>query len=1119
MSDTRSWLEGLGLGQYADPFEENEVGLELLPELDHEFLKDIGVAVGGHRLAILKAARDFVPPVDIGASEITTAQPSSPIQPREAERRQITVMFCDLVGSTAMSEKLDPEDLRDLMAAYQKACGSVVNRYDGHVAQYLGDGLMVYFGWPRAHEDDAQRAVRAGLEIIDAVKSVKAPSSLEVRIGVATGPVVVGETGDGDAAVPKAAVGETPNVAARVQALASPDQIVIAASTHRLIGGAFEYDDLDEQVLKGVVEPLRLWRVLGESKTEGRFEAHTAGGLTPFVGRETEVTTLLDRWQQAKDGEGQVVLICGEPGIGKSRITESLHHRLEDGSHTRLRLHCSPYHTNSAFYPLIRQFEHGAGLESSDDIDTTLKKLEAFVALAGVEVQKAVPLFAAMLSLPLGGYPPLNMSPEKQKALTIEALGAQLTGLATKSPVLFVFEDAHWADPTTLEVLNEFIDRTETDRVLLLITYRPDFQPTWVGPTHITTLNLNRLSRRQGAEIVAKVTGGKPLPTEVLDQIVAKTDGVPLFVEELTKAVLESGLLEERDEAYMLSGPLPPLAIPTTLQDSLMARLDRLSTVRGVAQIGACIGREFSYGLLAAVSPMGGNELQEALLVLTNSELVYRRGAAPSAVYIFKHALVRDVAYTSLLKGRRREIHAQIAQSLNQISPETAANKPELLAHHYTQAGLADQAISYWVKAARNASVRLAYVEARANLDFASALFEDIPEGEARDEHEIVVCIERGELLRRSLGYAALESGDAYKRAEEILARRPNDRQKFRVNSALGVYHAIRADFSEAHRYLDTANIVADESGEIDLRKVALQQKGFYLLHIGKPAEGIAMLDESAALYRKDREQLLKERKSPDPGATVQTWIAMLNCYLGYADGSYKASDEAIELATIVDHPFLATLALGMGALTAITIRDADRAIRLGESCMALCAEQRLPFWAGWGRAPRGLGLAYKGAVDDAIIEIEGAIADLEELGGHNATPWFGTFLAEVEVLAGRPEHALKTLPEYERMIETSGQVIHLPMINLVAGMALSALPKPDVPGAEAKFRQSMRIAQTQHNKIYELRAAISLARLYAEQEERQTAYDILFPVYDWFTEGFDTADLKDAEALLEKLK
>ena len=798
MQSTREWLDALELGEFAEAFEVERIQLRQIPKLAEADLKELGLPMGP-RKAILEAAQQLAK----GNTLREEASKSTPSEPqREAERRQITVMFCDLVGSTALSKKLDPEELRDVMQAYRKACTDVIARYDGHVAQYLGDGVMVYFGWPMAHEDDAGRAVRAGLDIITAVSALEAEASLAVRVGIATGLVVVGESGADEGADAKLAVGETPNVAARIQALAEAGSVAIAQSTRRLLGGEFALDDLGTHDAKGVSGGLRVHRVMGATETEGRFEARAEGGLTPFVGRETELATLLERWQQAKDGEGQVVLICGEPGIGKSRITESLHQRLTNDSLTRLRLQCSPYHTNSAFYPLIRQFERGAGLESSDDTDTKLKKLEAFVALAGVEAPKVVPLFAAMLSLPLGGYPPLNMSPEKQKALTIEAFGAQLAGLAARSPVLFVFEDAHWADPTTLGVLNELVDRAESARVLLLITYRPNFQPTWVGPTHITTLNLHRLSRRRGAEMVAKVTGGKPLPAEVLDEILAKTGGIPLFVEELTKAVLEGSLLEEREEAYTLSGPLPPLAIPTTLQDSLMARLDSLSTVRGVAQIGACIGREFSYELLAAVSPMGGNELQEALVVLTNSELVYSRGAVPNALYVFKHALVQDAAHSSLLKGRRQEIHAQIAQSLNQISPETVANKPELLAHHYTQAGLADQAISFRLKAARNAAARLAYAEAKANLDLASELLEEIPVGEARDKYEIVVCIERGELMRRSIGYASPESGDAFKRAEEILERQPNLRQRFRVNLALGVYHAIRADFSETHRYL-----------------------------------------------------------------------------------------------------------------------------------------------------------------------------------------------------------------------------------------------------------------------------------------------------------------------------
>ena len=557
MATLQQWLEDLGLGEYTKAFADNAVDLEIIADLDDGDLEKIGVKLG-HRKKILKAIAAL-------AESPLTPPPAAPA--REAERRQITVMFCDLVGSTALSEQLDPEDLRTLMQAYQKAAGTVIERYGGHVAQYLGDGLMTYFGWPQAHEDDAERAVRAGLEIVDAVKSVEAPEPLRVRFGIATGPVVVGETGAGDASVPKLAVGETPNLAARIQGLAGPDEVIVGASTRRLIGGTFDLDERGEQTLKGIVEPIRVHRVTGVAEAEGRFEATRGAQLTPFVGREAEVALLLEKWEQARDGEGQLVLLSGEPGIGKSRITQVLRERTEQLPHTRLRYQCSPYHANSALYPVIEQLGRAAGFAGDDSIDERLTKLETLRAGStrpnegeglGEGAARKCALFAAMLSLDTGDrYPPLNMSPQKQKDETLQALVDQVANLAEQNPVLMIFEDAHWIDPTSQEMLDLLVPHLAAKRVLLLITYRPEYEPPWSqGLGNLTAVNLNRLGGKQATAMVTRVTSGKPLPDEVLAQIVAKTDGVPLFVEELTKTVLEAGFLEDQGDRYELTGKL-----------------------------------------------------------------------------------------------------------------------------------------------------------------------------------------------------------------------------------------------------------------------------------------------------------------------------------------------------------------------------------------------------------------------------------------------------------------------------------------------------------------------------------------------------------------------------------
>ena len=620
----------------------------------------------------------------------TAATPTAPIPHivsagASAERRQLTVMFCDLVNSTVLSARLDPEDMRDVLRVYHDGCASVVSRFEGFVAKYMGDGVLVYFGYPHAHEDDAERAVRAGLALVKAIGATVLPLSgelkLQIRVGIATGLVVVGET---------------PNLAARLQGLAAPNAVVIAADTRRLTGGLFEYRDLGAATLKGFADLVQAWQVVGPSAIESRFEAlHAASTTTPLIGRDEELDLLMRRWQQAKEGDGRVVLLSGEPGIGKSRVTEAIEERLNREPHVRLRFFCSPYHGDAALHPIVSQLEHAAGFERDDNAERRLGKLEAILAPSTRDMKQATALLADLLSIGGDRYPPLNLNPQRRKEETLEALFAQLAGLAARRPVLMVFEDVHWIDPISLELLELAVERVSSLRVLLVMTFRPEFQSPWTGDAHVTTLALNRLGRQHGAELVKRLTGNKQLPSAILDQITAHADGVPLFVEELTKAVLESGLLRDAGDQYVLTGPVPPLAIPTTLHASLMARLDRLAPIREVAQIGAAIGREFSYELLAALVPLPESTLQEAVERLVHSELVFCRGRPPSATYTFKHALIRDAAYATLLRSRRQELHARIAQVLEDRFPETVELHPEILAHHWSQAGLVEKAAFY----------------------------------------------------------------------------------------------------------------------------------------------------------------------------------------------------------------------------------------------------------------------------------------------------------------------------------------------------------------------------------------------------------------------------------------
>lgn len=754
MTDVRAWLEGLGLSEYAGAFETHKIDGSVLPDLTEQDLAELGLPIGPRR-KILAAIRTL-------AKRTADESPrSGDVLSRGVERRQITVLFCDLVGSTRLSEALDAEELRNVMQAYQQAAGAVITRYAGHVAQYLGDGLMTYFGWPMAHEDDAERAVRAGIEIVEAVKSVVAPVPLRVRIGIASGAVVVGDTGAGDASVPKLAVGETPNLAARMEGLADADEIVISASTRRLIGAAFELVDLGTHALKGFAEPVPAWRVIGIATTAGRFEAARGARFTPFVGREAELALLRDRWEQARDREGQVVLLSGEPGIGKSRVTQILRERLSEELRTQLRYQCSPYHTSSALHPVIDQLQRMAGFDASDPAQTKLDKMEAQLHGVSGSLSAVAPLFAALLSIDASGrYPPSGLTPQAQKDATLKALVGHVLAVSAKQPVLMIFEDAHWIDPTTQEFLDLLLPAIATERVLSVITHRPEYQPPWLRLAHVTALVLARLPRRQAVLMTENVSGGVSLPKEVLDQIIVKTDGVPLFVEELTKTVLESGLVSEANGVHRLVTPLPDLSIPSTLQDSLMARLDRAAPMREVAQIGACIGRQFSRELLAAVSPLNASALDDALRQLVNAELVFRVGTGLRSSYTFKHALVQDAAYNSLLKTARQAIHARIAESLVAGFADVHEVAPETLAHHYTEAAAFEKAAEYWRLAAERASARFANAEATVYARKGLAALSNVPRSPAHVDLELA--------LRMSL-VASLRVSDRHDEALEEL--------------------------------------------------------------------------------------------------------------------------------------------------------------------------------------------------------------------------------------------------------------------------------------------------------------------------------------------------------------
>jgi len=722
----------------------------------------------------------------------------------EAERRQLTVLFCDLVDSTALAGQLDPEDLREVIRAYQAACAMVIERLDGHIAQYLGDGLLVYFGYPQAHEDDVQRAVRAGLGMVAAMQALNAQLvqrhgvRVAVRIGIHTGLVVVGEVGGGSRQE-HLALGDTPNLAARLQGLAAPDTVVLSAATFRLVQGYFTYQDLGTHLLKGVAAPMSVYRMLGESGVQSRLEAIVPGRLTPLVGREEEVALLQQRWKQAKAEQGQVVLLSGEAGIGKSRLVQVLKDHVAHEPHACIEWRGSSYHRQSAMYPIIAHLHRLFQWREDDTSQEKLRTLETTLTSSGLALPEVVPLLAALLSLPLPAhYLPLTMTPQRQRQKTLETLLAWLYAEARRQSVLLIVEDLHWIDPSTLELLSLLIDQEASTRLCLVLTARPEFHPPWAMVAHLTSLTLRRFAPTQVTRLAIHVAGDKALPPAVLEEVVRKTDGVPLFVEELTKVVLESGLLQEREDSYELTGPLPPLAIPATLHDALMARLDRLAAAKLVAQLGAVIGRTFAYDLVQAVAPLDAATLQGALVQLMEAELVAQRGMPPQAVCTFKHALIQDAAYQSLLRSTRQQYHQRIAQVLAERFPETVETQPELLAHHYTEAGLNEQAIVYWQRAGQQALQRSANLEAISQLTAGLGLLATLPETPARAQQELDLQLALGPALMATKGNAAPEVEQIYARARALCSQVGDTPQLFPTLRGLCLFYRNHGAFLTA---------------------------------------------------------------------------------------------------------------------------------------------------------------------------------------------------------------------------------------------------------------------------------------------------------------------------------
>jgi class 3 adenylate cyclase/predicted ATPase len=1057
-------------------------------------------------------------PVEVAPRPVETRAP-------EAERRQLTVLFCDLVGSTQLSGQLDPEDLRAVVRAYQEAAAAVIQPYEGHIAQYLGDGLLVYFGYPTAHEDDARRAVHTGLGIVQAIATLNtrlaAPYGVQlaVRVGIHTGPVVVGQMGGGERHE-HLALGETPNLAARLQALAPANAVVISAVTARLVQGTFALEDLGTHALPGVAEPMAVSRVRGLLATPSPDEEFVAAGVPLLVGRDEEIGLLRRRWEQSKAGHGQVVLLSGEAGIGKSALVEGLRAQVRAEGLPRIAVRCSPYHTNSALYPIITHLEHLLQLEPNDPPTTRLAKLEAGLQPSGLPLAEVVPLFAGLLAVPLPAerYAPLTLTPPQQKQQTLDALVAWLAAEAERQPVLVAWEDLYWADPTTLELLGLVIEQAPTVPMLHVLTYRPEFSPPWPPRSHLTPLVLNRLERPQVEALITLRAGGKRLPAEVVQYIVAKTDGVPLYVEELTKMLLASPLLRDEESQYVLTGPLRTVAIPDTLQDALMARLDQLNRAKEVAQLGAVLGREFPYELLQAIAPLDEDTLQAGLAQLVGAELLYQRGRPPRARYLFKHALIQDAAYASLLRSTRQLVHQQTAQVLETQFPALVETQPELVAQHYTAASCAEQAVVYWQRAGQQASERSAHLEAISHFTAGIELLTTLPETPEHTQQALTLYIALGAALQMAKGLATPEVEHVYAQARALCQRLDETAQLVPVLMGLFRYYVVRPQLHTARELADTLLRLTQHAEDPALTVLAHNTVGVTWFYLGALPVARPHLEAGIALYTPDQRRALEFRTGQDPGVSCRvhtTWTLWL---LGYPEQALARLHEALVLAHELSHPFTLAYARCTAAFGYQFRREVAAVHEQADAAVTLSTAQGLPFFAALGTSLHGWALAIQGQGEEGLAQVRQGLAAWRATGAALAVPYMCTLLADVCAHLGHPADGLQALAEADTLMEQHDERWWEAEVYRLRGVVL--LRQPGTPPAEAEtcFQRTLDVARRQEAKSLELRAAMSLTRLWQQQGKQAEARALLAPIYGWFTEGFDTADLQDARALLAAL-
>jgi class 3 adenylate cyclase/tetratricopeptide (TPR) repeat protein len=1097
------WLEQLGLERYATLFIENEVDLQTLKVLSDADLKELGLPFGPRKR--LRAALHQ-------GREVESARLA---ETPEGERRQLTVLFCDMVGFTQLTLQVDPELLQTIVRQYEEACAACIGRYDGYIYRLLGDGILAFFGFPLAHEGESARAIRAGLEIVEAISRLEVPEvgRLQVRIGIAAGIVVV-------APGERNVVGETMNLASRLQEAAKPGGVVVSERVYRLAGREFDYESLGELDLKGIAAPTRAYGVLGVSKVASRFDAVVRENVSPLVGRTHEMQMLLERWQSVRDqGAGQAVLVSGEPGFGKSRIANALLEALEREGVRSLRFQCSPFYVNSAFYPVIANFERTLDFGRDEAPASRLDKLEALVVGHYGLPLGDVRFVAAMLSLPHEErYGPLTMTPRLVKEETIRVLVDVVKAAARIEPCLVLFEDVHWADPTTLETLGLLIDRLAGIPALVVLTHRPEFVQPWSGSPSVTTLDLARLAPKQSRELILNLTAGKALPSALVEQIIAKTDGVPLFVEELTKTILESGDLVEKGNRYLYAGSSVSVSIPETLRDSLMARLDRVAAVKRIAQVGAVIGREFSYELIAEIVRISEAALADVLSRLVASELAFCRGAIPEAVYTFKHALVQDTAYDSLLKSQRMTLHGTIAQALEKRWPESRDTKPELLAHHYTAAGMFEAAVPYWRKAGELAMQRFALPEAITHLNNGLMLIENLPAGPQRDLQELGLRTVLGPAVVAQHGWGQEEVSRILEPAwslAESLDHRPSYAP---VLHALWVHYLcvdqLAVSLQSAEKLLATGVATQDDGLEIVGHRAAVGSHYW----LGDFTAARRYGDALHAKYDPRRHWHIAQLTNTDPLTGDGIYRGQYLWMLGYPDQARAASNAKDDHARRRNHPFDLAFALTLGAQVFDYLREPEELLRRTEEAERICRVHGVALLGEiMAEISRGIVSLRAGRAADSVVQLDKAIGRLTSTGHRVWVRYLRALQGEGLALTGDLEGARKLIDESVAATESGEERVHYAEVLRLRGWVLMLQGRREE--AEASLRAAIEVARAQEARSWELRSATTLARLLADRGDRAAARDLLSGIHGWFTEGFGTHDLKEAKALLDALQ